>query len=69
MIRSDEELRIAQECIANLERVLAEARRSHTPAQYQSLSAPILLELQQRHEEIVGYLIEPASQASVPEST
>ena len=67
MIRSDEELQVAQRCIANLERVLAEARRSHSPAQYLALSAPILLELQQRHEEIVAYLIEPASQASVPQ--
>ncbi len=69
MIRTDQELRVAQECIANLERVLAEARRSHSPAQYQALSAPILLELQQRHEEIVAYLIEPPSQTSVSQPT
>ena len=48
MIRTDTELHTAQECIANLERVLLEAKRTHTPAQYRVLSAPILMELQQR---------------------
>jgi hypothetical protein len=63
MIRSDSDLRLAQECIANLERVLAEAKRTHTPAQYQALSAPLLMELQQRQQEILEYLTEPAPSA------
>ena len=60
MIRTDTELHTAQECIVNLERVLLDAKRTHTPAQYRILSAPILMELQQRQQEILEYLMEPA---------
>jgi hypothetical protein len=63
MIRTDNDLHLAQECIANLERVLAEAKRAHTPAQYRALSASLLMELQQRQQEILEYLMEPAPSA------
>ena len=59
MIRTDEELRVAQECIGNLEQVLMEAKRTHSPAQYRTLAASLLLELQQRQQEILEYLMEP----------
>jgi hypothetical protein len=58
VIRSDDDLRVAQECIANLERVLLEARKTHTAAQYALLSKPLLLDLQARQSEIVAYLME-----------
>ena len=57
MIRTDEELRSAQDAIGNLERVLLQARQTHTPAQYALLSKPLLLELQQRQGEILEYLM------------
>jgi hypothetical protein len=59
MIQTDDELRVAQECIAQLERVLLEAKRTHTPTQYRALSAPLLMELQQRQQEILQYLMAP----------
>ncbi len=65
MIRTDNDLHLAQECIANLERVLAEAKRAHTPMQYRALAAPLLMELQQRQQEILEYLMEPAPSAPV----
>lgn len=34
-----------------------QARRTHAVAQYALLSKPLLLELQQRHDEIVEYLM------------
>lgn len=65
MIRNDDELKLAQECIGNLERVLLEARKTHTAKQYALLSKPLLLELQARQSEIVTYLMEAETPQSV----
>ena len=65
MIRSDEELGKAQQAIANLERVLMEARKVHSPKEYSAMSEPILLELQQREHEILAYLSEAKAEAGV----
>ncbi len=56
MIHNDEQLKMAQEAVHNLQRVLLEARKIHTSAEYRAMSAPILLELQQREQEILLYL-------------
>jgi len=56
MIENDDQLRAAQEAIANLQKVLLTARKVHNPREYQLLSEPILLELQQRELEILEYL-------------
>jgi hypothetical protein len=56
MIHNDEQLKMAQEAVHNLQRVLLEARRIHGPAEYRAMSASILLELQQREQEILIYL-------------
>lgn len=56
MIESDEQLQAAQEAVRNLQQVLLVARRVHTAAEYRALSEPILLELQQREQEILTYL-------------
>jgi hypothetical protein len=47
---------LAQECLANLGKVLLEARKVHSPEDYSRLSEPILLEMQQREQEILEYL-------------
>jgi hypothetical protein len=47
---------LAQKCTDNLRRVLLEARKVHSPHDYARLSEPILLELQQREQEILEYL-------------
>jgi hypothetical protein len=64
MIQSDEELAQAQQAIANLQKILVEARKVHTPQEYRALSEPILLEIQQRAQAIIAYLSE--TEAEVP---
>ena len=56
MIRTDEEMMQAQQCVLNLQKVLLAARKVHLPAEYRLMSEPILLELQQREQEILDYL-------------
>jgi hypothetical protein len=47
---------IAQQCVANLRKVLLEARKVHSPRDYTRLAEPILLEIQQREQEMFEYL-------------
>ncbi len=56
MIRNDEQLKKAKEAVQNLEHILEEARKVHSPSEYKAMSEPILLELQQRENEIIQYL-------------
>jgi hypothetical protein len=56
MIANDQQLQLAQEAVENLQRVLLAARRVHSPHEYRLMSAPILLELQQREQEILACL-------------
>jgi hypothetical protein len=46
MISNDQQLRLAQAAVENLQRMLLAARKVHSPHAYRLLSAPILLELQ-----------------------
>ena len=56
MIQTDDQMLMAQQSIANLSRVLLEARRVHSRQDYVRLAEPILLEVQQREQEILEYL-------------
>lgn len=56
MIRTDDEVLLAQQAIANLRSVLLEARKVHSREDYVRLAEPILLEVQQREQEIAEYL-------------
>ncbi len=56
MIQTEDQMLLAQQCVANLKRVLLEARKVHTPRDYMRLAEPILLEVQQREQEIFDYL-------------
>jgi hypothetical protein len=47
---------VAQQCVANLRRILLEARKVHSRADYVRMAGPILLEIQQRDQEILEYL-------------
>ena len=47
---------LAQLCVSNLRRILLEARRVHSAEDYLRLAEPILLEIQQREQEILEYL-------------
>jgi hypothetical protein len=50
MIANDQQLQLAQAAVENLQRVLLAARKVHSPHEYRLMSAPILLELQQREQ-------------------
>jgi hypothetical protein len=56
MIENDAQLQIAQKAVENLQRVLLAARKVHSQQEYRLMSAPILLELQQREQDILLYL-------------
>jgi hypothetical protein len=47
---------LAQECVANLRRILLEARKVHSRQDYARMAEPILLEVQQREQDILEYL-------------
>jgi len=47
---------VAQQCVSNLRRVLLEARKVHSRQDYSRMAEPILLEIQQREQEILEYL-------------
>ena len=56
MIETDDQLKVAQKAVENLQHVLLAARKVHSQQEYRLMSAPILLELQQREQEIIVYL-------------
>jgi hypothetical protein len=56
VIQTDEQMLLAQECVANLRRILLEARKVHSRQDYARMAEPILLEVQQREQEILEYL-------------
>lgn len=56
MIKNDEQLKKAKEAVGNLEVILEKARKVHSPSEYKAMSEPILMELQQRENEIIQYL-------------
>jgi len=65
MIKNDDQLRTAQQAIFNLEKVLLEARKVHSAAEYRAMSEPILLEIQQREQEILSYLTATRAEISI----
>jgi len=56
VIRTDDEMLLAQQCVSNLQSILLAARKVHSAEDYSQLSEPILLEIQQREHEILEYL-------------
>ena len=56
MIQTDDQMLLAQQCIGNLRRILLEARKVHSQRDYVRMAEPILLEVQQREQEIFEYL-------------
>ncbi len=56
MIQTDDEMLLAQQCVHNLRGVLLEARKVHSAQDYRRLAEPVLLEIQQREQEILEYL-------------
>ena len=56
MIQTDDQMLLAQQSIANLRKILLEARKVHSRQDYARMAEPILLEVQQREQEILEYL-------------
>jgi hypothetical protein len=56
VITTDEQMLLAQDSVANLRLILLEARKVHSPQDYSRLAEPILLEIQQREQEILDFL-------------
>ena len=56
MIQTDDQMLLAQLRVANLRKVLLEARKVHSRQDYTRMAEPILLEIQQREQEILEYL-------------
>jgi hypothetical protein len=63
VIHTDEEMTQAQQGVVNLQTVLLAARKVHPPEEYRLMSEPILLELQQREQEILEYLAQARDQS------
>jgi len=56
VIQTDDQMLVAQQNVANLRRILLEARKVHSRLDYARMAEPILLEVQQREQEILEYL-------------
>jgi len=56
VIQTDDQMLLAQQCIANLRKILLAARKAHSRQDYARMAASILLEVQQREQEITEYL-------------
>ena len=56
MIRINQQLKMAQQAILNLQKILLQERIVHSVQDYRSMSEPILLEMQQREQDILIYL-------------
>jgi hypothetical protein len=56
MIRTDKEMLVAEQCVSNIRRILVEARKVHSGRDHIRMAEPVLLEIQQREQEILEYL-------------
>jgi hypothetical protein len=56
VIQTDDQMLLVQQCVANLRKILLEARKVHSRQDYARMAEPILLEVQQREQEILEYL-------------
>ncbi len=65
MIKNDEQLSKSQQAVGNLQKILLEARKVHSPQEYREMSEPILIEIQRREQEILNYLSMTKEEISV----
>jgi hypothetical protein len=55
---------LAEQCVANLRSILLKARKVHSRQDYARMAEPVLLEIQQREQEIFEYLSRDLEQPS-----
>ena len=56
MIETSDQFELAEEAVSKMKRFLLTERRTHTSEAYAALSAPILLEIQERERDLLAYL-------------
>jgi len=66
MIETVEQFELAEEAVSKMKRFLLTARRTHTSEAYAALSAPILLEIQERERDLLAYLSQLPEAGSRP---
>ena len=62
MIQTEEQMLLAQACVANLRKILLESRKVHSQPDYARMAEPILLEVQQREQDILEYFCKDLEQ-------
>jgi hypothetical protein len=60
MIRNDQELAVARERVAKLERLLEDLRKTARPEEWPALSSGYRLEIERAQGEILDYLVRAA---------
>ena len=55
VIETDDQMLLAQQCIANLRKILLEAHKVHSRQDYTRLAEPILLDIRQREQGILDF--------------
>jgi len=65
MILNDEQLLMAQKAVENLQKILLEAPKIHSKEEYRAMSEPVLLEIQQREQQIIDYLTKTPKELSL----
>jgi len=60
MIRTDQELAVARERLARLERLLENLRKTARPEEWPALSSGYRLEIERMQGEILDYLVQAA---------
>lgn len=60
MIRNDQELAVARERVARLERLLENLRKTARPEEWPALSSGYRLEIERMQGEILDYLVQAA---------
>jgi hypothetical protein len=63
MIRDDQELAVARERVAKLERLLEDLRKTARPEEWPALSSGYRLEIERMQGEILDYLVRAAPDA------
>jgi len=63
MIRDDQELAVARERVAKLERLLEDLRRTARPEEWPALGSGYRLEIERMQGEILDYLVRAAPDA------
>ena len=65
MILNDEQLLMAQKAVENLQKILLAARKIHSKEEYKAMPEPVLLEIQQREQDILDYLTKTQKELSL----